>query len=480
MTAPLLPVQTTIEAPAAAPSRRRVSWRSRFRRNSGAMVGLGIIVLLACVTISPSPFMTHDPNEQDLLHRFASVGEAGHWLGTDSLGRDLYSRLLDGIGVTVLAALLAVTVATLIGVPAGLVAGYRGGRLDRFFGAVSDGAMSIPAIIAVIAVLSALGPGLGKAMVTVGVFLSARMFRVQRATTISTRHETYIEASEALGCSTTRVLLRHVLPNSMSPTIVQATLIFGSAILAEAALSFVGLGVESPNASLGALIADAAPRLNQYPFLIVPPGVVAALTVLAFALVGEGLKDDDGRTNGGEVTAMSAAAQRVAIDPMDRPLLEVEGLTVQFSSSGSPTTIVEDLSFVLMPHESLGIVGESGSGKSVSALACLGLIPAVGGRVVAGSVKVLGEEVLTMPRRKLDEVRGGTIGMVFQQPTRSLNPAFRVGDQIAETVRRHLKLNRRDAWERAVQMLDRVHIPQPEERASNYPHQFSGGRRSGS
>ena len=292
MTTPAFPAGPTIITPLTRPIvRRHLSWRQRYRRNTGAMVGLVIVVLLAVVTFLPGLFTTHDPNDQDLLHRLASFGDAGHWLGTDSLGRDLYSRLIDGIGVTALAASLAVAVATAIGVPAGLVAGYRGGRLDRFLCAVSDGAMSIPAIIAVIAVLSALGPGLTKAMVTVGVFLSARMFRVQRATTISTRHETYIEASEALGCSTTRVLIRHILPNSLSPTIVQATLIFGSGILSESALSFVGLGVESPNASLGALIADAAPRINQYPLLIVPPGIAAAITVLAFALVGEGLKD---------------------------------------------------------------------------------------------------------------------------------------------------------------------------------------------
>jgi peptide/nickel transport system permease protein len=292
MTTPLLESEPRQVAPAIAPTfRRRVSWRRRFVRNRGAVVGLVIVLLLAMVTLLPGLFMTHDPNEQDVLHRFAPVGSAGHLLGTDNLGRDLYSRLLAGIGVTVLAALLAVAVATVIGVPAGLVAGYRGGRLDRVFSAVSDGAMSIPAIIAVIAVVSALGPGLMKAMITVGVFLSARMFRVQRATTISTRHETYIEASEALGCRPRRVLLRHVLPNSLSPTIVQATLIFGSAILAESALSFVGLGVVSPQASLGALIADASPRINQHPFMIVPPGVAAAVMVLAFALVGEGLKD---------------------------------------------------------------------------------------------------------------------------------------------------------------------------------------------
>jgi peptide/nickel transport system ATP-binding protein len=157
-------------------------------------------------------------------------------------------------------------------------------------------------------------------------------------------------------------------------------------------------------------------------------------------------------------------------------LLDVRGLTIQFrDASGQWTNIVEDVSFSVDPGQTLGIVGESGSGKSVSALACLGLIPAVGGRVPAGSVTLAGRNVLAMSRAELNRIRGGSIGMIFQQPTRSLNPAFRVGDQIAETVRRHLKLGRSEAWKRAVEWIDRVQIANAEKRAKNYPHQFSGG-----
>ena len=162
--------------------------------------------------------------------------------------------------------------------------------------------------------------------------------------------------------------------------------------------------------------------------------------------------------------------------PRPAALLDVEGLTIQFRGpAGDWTTIVENVDFSVDPGETLGIVGESGSGKSISALACLGLIPAVGGRVVAGSVKLDGRDVLTMSRAELNRIRGGAIGMIFQQPTRSLNPAFRVGDQIAETVRRHLKVSRSQAWKRAVEWIDRVQIANAAQRATNYPHQFSGG-----
>jgi peptide/nickel transport system ATP-binding protein len=169
-------------------------------------------------------------------------------------------------------------------------------------------------------------------------------------------------------------------------------------------------------------------------------------------------------------------APRPAGAPPATALLEVEDLSVQFrGTDGQWTTIVDSVGFSVNPGETLGIVGESGSGKSVSALACLGLIPAVGGRVSAGRITLGGQDVLGMSRRQLDGIRGGTIGMIFQQPTRSLNPAFTVGDQISETIRRHLGLKRKEAWARAVEWLDRVGIHHADKRSHNYPHQFSGG-----
>ena len=289
--------------PVAAPGTRRRSerrekdspsfWR-RYSRSVGSVVGLAILVLLVVISVFPELFAATDPNAQDVYFPFSGFGENGHLLGSDQLGRDLYSRLIHGIRVTLGAALLAVGVGTAIGVPAGLIAGYQGGRLDQLLSAASDGMMSMPTIIAVVAVIAAFGPGLTISMITVGVFLAPRMFRVQRGSTIVICHETYIEASRAIGCRTPRLLFRHILPNSLSPTIVQATLIFGAGVLSESALSFIGFGVQKPQSSLGSLIADAAPLISQYPFMIVAPGAVTALCVLCLVLVGEGLKDSLG------------------------------------------------------------------------------------------------------------------------------------------------------------------------------------------
>jgi peptide/nickel transport system ATP-binding protein len=157
------------------------------------------------------------------------------------------------------------------------------------------------------------------------------------------------------------------------------------------------------------------------------------------------------------------------------PLLSVSGLSVEFGSRRSPVRVVDDVSFAVGENETVGLVGESGSGKTVTCLAALGLIEAHGGRRVGGSVRLRDSELTTLPDRDLRRIRGARIGMIFQQPVRSLDPAFTVGDHLVETLRRHRGIDRRAAWKRAVELLDRVHIADAGRRAHDYPHQFSGG-----
>lgn len=176
----------------------------------------------------------------------------------------------------------------------------------------------------------------------------------------------------------------------------------------------------------------------------------------------------------------------VTVDPASAPqtepevasgavVLEVEHLSVEFRTAHGPVRVVEDVSFTLRAGETLGLVGESGSGKSVTSLALLGMIGPPNGSMPEGSVRLMGRELTGMPERQLRRIRGREMSMIFQEPKRSLDPAFTVGDQIAETLRAHLGLSRRDAWQQAVRMLDTVGIPSASRRAHDYPHQFSGG-----
>ena len=285
-------LDASADAAAAPPGRgRRTRGRTatRFLRNRLAVVGavfLGVLVLVAVLAPWLAP---GDPNAQELTERFQEPGGA-HLLGTDSLGRDNLSRLIYGARVSLLAGALALGVAVAIGVPLGLLAGYLNGKIDKAASMLNDALMAVPGLILALALIAVLGPGLTNAMLAVGVGMAPRFYYLTRIATKDLRNDTFIEASTAMGCTRARILGVHILPNVMPPLIVQATFIFGAAILAEASLSFLGLGVEPPTASWGAMLSDASTRLDLA-YLIWGPGVALTLTVLAFAAVGDGWRD---------------------------------------------------------------------------------------------------------------------------------------------------------------------------------------------
>jgi peptide/nickel transport system permease protein len=249
-------------------------------------VFLVLLIIVAAFTPLLAPY---DPNAQELLLRLkAPSGQ--HWLGTDEFGRDILSRLMYGARVSMLAAAEALVVAAGIGAPLGMVAGYAGKKIDAVLGRFFDGLMSIPALILALTMVAVLGPGLTKAMFAVGVVFAPRYFRVARAVTLDLRKETFIEASEAIGASPLHTVLRHVVPNIMSPLVIQASVLLGTAVTAEASLSFLGLGVRPPTASWGSMLSGAYSYMSQAPLLVIMPGLMIGLTVLGFTLVGDGLR----------------------------------------------------------------------------------------------------------------------------------------------------------------------------------------------
>lgn len=261
----------------------------RFWSNRLAVVGLVILVIMVLVAILAPLLAPHHPNHQILLDRLIRPN-GDHPLGTDQFGRDQLSRLVYGSRVSLLGASEAVAVAFLFGLPLGMVAGFFGGALDTVLSRIIDGIMSVPALIFALTIVAVLGPGLFNVMLAIGVIFVPRIFRVSRASTLDVRHETFIEASDALGCSTTRTLAAHVLPNILPALLVQVSSLLGVAVAAEASLSFLGLGVRPPTASWGNMVANAVPQLETHAFLIYPPGICIMLLVLAFALVGDGLR----------------------------------------------------------------------------------------------------------------------------------------------------------------------------------------------
>lgn len=274
--------------------RRRTTW-ARFRTNRAgfvALLGVGVLVVVAIAAPLLAPY---DPAAQDTANILAGPFSRDHVLGTDGLGRDVLSRLIFATRIAMTAPLLVLVVALSLGVAPGLLAGYVGGRLDGLVMRITDSLQSFPPTLLAIALLAALGPGLTNAMVAVGVVFAPSIIRIVRSSVFQIREEQYIEAARAIGTRWPTIVARHVLPNVVGPLLVQSALLTGFALLAEAALSFLGLGVAPPGASWGTMLSTGFGFLYQQPWLWVWPAVLLVLTVLAWNLVGDALRDSIGR-----------------------------------------------------------------------------------------------------------------------------------------------------------------------------------------
>jgi ABC-type dipeptide/oligopeptide/nickel transport system permease subunit len=271
----------------------------RFRRNKGALAGLVLVVAVTVVGLVGPWLAPYDPVEQFvdalLLHNGLPAGpgvEPGHWLGGDILARDELSRLLSGARVSMLVAYLATALAVLIGVTLGLVSGYVGGRVDTFLMRLVDVVLSMPFLLIAIVMQRVWdAPGIWTICVVLGVLSWTTLARVTRAKTMEARELDYIQAARALGLRHFRILARHVLPNVIGPIIAIATILVARMIIAESALSFLGLGVRPPTASWGSMLSDSQSLLLGVPRLTLYPAVLISMAVFGFNLFGEGLRD---------------------------------------------------------------------------------------------------------------------------------------------------------------------------------------------
>jgi len=249
---------------------------------------LVLLVVVICAIFAPL-VAPHSPNAVDLL-AVSQPPSSKHLLGTDTLGRDILSRLIFGSRASLEAALIAVGVAVAAGLPLGIAAGYVKGRTDAVISRIADTVMTIPPLILALAVVAVLGRGLAVSMFTVGVTFTPTVLRVVRASTMQLRKELYIEASVAVGCTNKRIVVVHMLPNLLGPILALVSVMFGNAVIVESSLSFLGLAVQPPTPSWGGMLADASQRLDLT-YLIWPPGVAIVLLVAALALVSDGIRE---------------------------------------------------------------------------------------------------------------------------------------------------------------------------------------------
>jgi peptide/nickel transport system permease protein len=457
------------------------------------LAGAAILLLLVACALAAPWIAPHDPQAIRTPLRFLPPawqdgGQASYPLGTDQLGRDILSRLIFGARTSLVIAAAAVTLSATVGILLGLTAGYFRGPVDALVMRLADVQLAFPFILLALAILAVSGE---KTALRIIIVLAVADWvihaRVIRGRVLVEREREYVRAARALGASHARVMFLYILPVVVPTAIVIATLELAVLMLVESILAFLGLGIDPPGVSWGTILADGRVNVAIAWWMLAFPGAAVFLAVLGVNLLADGLADVlDPRL---KLTGRYARWRRAWLrrrpappqGPVDREasvegaLLEVRGLRVEFPTDDGVVTAVRDVSFALAPGGRLGIVGESGSGKSVTALSLIGLLDAPG-RVTAGSIRFKDRELVGLPERQLNRVRGGEIAMIFQDPGTSLNPTLKVGYQVAEAVTLHRPgVDRQAARQQAVEALRLVSIRDPRRVADAYPFQISGG-----
>lgn len=282
---------------------RAASWRL-LMANPVTVVSAALLVVIAFVAVAADWIAPYGINDVDVPNALLPPSGA-HWLGTDELGRDVFSRVLVATQASMRVAVISVTFAVVVGVTVGVVAGYRSGWLDTVFMRVVDVMFAFPVLLLALAVVAILGPGVATTILAIGIVYTPIFARVARASTMSVRVEPFVSVSRSMGTGHLYILGRHILPNIAGPLVVQTSLSLAFAILSEAALSFLGLGIQPPQPSLGRMIFDSQGFVTMAWWMAVFPGAAIFVAVLAFNLLGDGLRD--------------------VLDPRQRTMIEARG-----------------------------------------------------------------------------------------------------------------------------------------------------------
>ncbi|MCW2872405.1 dipeptide/oligopeptide/nickel ABC transporter permease/ATP-binding protein [Actinacidiphila oryziradicis] len=491
-------------APALPPKRRNLLGRTL--RDPVALGCLVVLALVIVASVAASLLTGASPTRSSLNDTLAPMSGA-HPLGGDGVGRDVLARLLYGGRTSLLGGTIATVVALVVGGPLGLISGFYRGWFDAVAGWVIDVIMAVPAIIVMLVVMAVVSQDLNVAMAVLGVIMAPMVFRLIRASVLAVREELYVDAARVSGLSDARVMRRHILPVVVAPSVIQATQMFAVAIGIQAGLAFLGLG-KSSQASWGAMLNDAFANVYTAPSLLVWPGLAMMVTILAASMLGNSLRDALGtsearrpgrrkgrrrpagavppggssagqdrkaagrRTAGQKAADHKAAGQGTTKE--EQPLLSLEGLRVTYPRPDGDRTVVHGVSLAVHRGEVLGLVGESGSGKSQTAFSVLGLLPP-DAEVSASALFFDGRDLTAMDQDAWRKLRGKRIGYIPQEPMSNLDPCFLIGSQLVEPMRRCLGLSRADAKKKALGLLERVGIPDPERVFRSYPHQISGG-----
>ncbi len=451
-------------------------------RNRLSLAGLVVITVVIFVALVTPLLPLTDPDVIDTKNRFKTPFTTDAFLGTDHLGRDLMSRLLWGTRLSLAVGFCAAFLAALIGSSIGIISGFYGKHVDNILMRGIDMLMAFPYILLALAIVAALGPGLFNALIAVAIVNIPFFARNIRGVTVGITHKEFIDAARLSGMTDTRIIITEVLPNVFPVIVIAMSTTVGWMILETAGLSFLGLGSQPPQADLGSMLGEARAALITSPYTSVVPGAMILIIVMAINLLGDGIRDAlDPRLKSGVLssprprTLVADYSKTKNLDASE--LLSVSNLKTQFHIGNRNYKAVDGVSIYAKKGACLGIIGESGSGKSVTALSIMGLVSSPPGIITEGYVNYKGINLIQTNDQKLRSLRGGKISYIFQDPLSSLHPLYTVQQQLEEAILAHQNLSKEEVYQKCIELLKSVRIPNPKQRAKDYPHQLSGGMR---
>lgn len=477
-------------------------------RRASFYIGTGIVIVMVILALTGVFYTPYGTDSVDYKLRLAAPS-LKHLFGTDNMGRDVFSRVMVGLGTTCAVSAGVTAIGAGCGVLIGAFTGYFGGLPDEIIMRINDSVASFPSILLALVFVSLFGSDTSNVVLVLGILFIPSFARVVRSEYIREKEKDYVKNARINGASHLRIIFLYILPNIKESCLSAIAIGINNAILAEAGLSYLGLGVQPPAPSLGRMLSEGQSFILKAPWVSVFPGIAIVLTVLGLSLIAESLENrgrvsveeagrkqiksflaeasTSGNTMSGNTASGNTASGNTASDKTTGagPLLAVENLCVAVNDNGALKSVVKGLSFQIRAGEALGIVGESGSGKSMTASAVMGLLEK---KAVfkADLLRFDGKELTEISVSDFNFLRGNELAMVFQEPMTSLNPTKKVGKQIEQAVKNHIgkrgnreekRMTRAEIKALVLDAMEQAGLEERERIYGSYPHELSGGQR---